>query len=180
MATISVFEHQILREGELGFTESHRQTLERFIGENDETTFNYYTLVHKGIKFRQYVGVLCLNGVTIEILPKADRGCENKNFWRDKLMFMLSKVYKLDVQSPSTVSQKLRTNSPILDIFIYYCPLNMIIFSQLLEKEELRELLFWTSPLYEFNVSSGGGSAASISISLRSSSGLLKNVCILR
>jgi len=62
----------------------------------------------------------------------------------------------------------------------YYCPLNMIIFSQLLEKEELRELLFWTSPLYEFNVSSGGGSAASISISLRSSSGLLKNVCILR
>jgi 5-methylcytosine-specific restriction enzyme subunit McrC len=59
-----------------------------------------------------------LNGVTIEILPKADRGCENKNFWRDKLMFMLSKVYKLDVQSPSTVSQELRTNSPILDIFI--------------------------------------------------------------
>ncbi len=62
----------------------------------------------------------------------------------------------------------------------YYCPLNMIIFSQLLEKEELREFLFCTSPLYEFNVSSGGGSAASISISLRSSSGLLKNVCILR
>ena len=62
----------------------------------------------------------------------------------------------------------------------YYCPLNMIIFSQLLENEELREFLFWTSPLYEFNVSSGGGSAASISISLRSSSGLLKNVCILR
>ena len=65
-------------------------------------------------------------------------------------------------------------------IINYYCPLNMIIFYQLLENEELREFLFWTSPLYEFNVSSGGGSAASISISLRSSSGLLKNVCILR
>ena len=65
-------------------------------------------------------------------------------------------------------------------IYYYYCPLNMIIFSQLLENEELREFSFWTSPLYEFNVSSGGGSAASISISLRSSSGLLKNVCILR
>lgn len=118
MATVSVFEHQTLREGELGFTESHRQTLERFIGDNDETTFNYYTLVHKGVKFRQYVGVLCLNGITIEVLPKADKGCGNEMFWRDKLMFMLSKVYKLDVQAPSTVSQKLRTNSPILDIFI--------------------------------------------------------------
>lgn len=118
MATITVFEHQTLREGEHGFTESHRHTLERFVGDNDETTFNYYTLVHKGVKFRQYVGVLCLNGITIEILPKADRGCEDKSFWRDKLIFMLSKVYKLDVQSPSTVSQELRTNSPILDIFI--------------------------------------------------------------
>lgn len=118
MANISVFEHQILREGEHGFTELHRKTLERFVGDNDETSFNYYTLVHKGIKFRQYVGVLCLNGITIEILPKADRGCEDKSFWRDKLIFMLSRVYKLDVQSPSTAPQELRTNSPILDIFI--------------------------------------------------------------
>lgn len=92
----------------------------------------------------------------------------------DGQVIPFASVYLNSLESQEVVNQVKQ------EIENYYCPLNMIIFSQLLENEELREFLFWTSPLYEFNVSSGGGSAASISISLRSSSGLLKNVCILR
>ena len=117
--TISIFEHQSLRIGEKGFTSTHRQVLDRFLGNNDETTFPYYTLVHNGVKFRQYVGVLCVNDLTIEVLPKTDRDNDNDHtLWRERLLFMLSKVYKLDVKSPSEASQKASTNSPILDIFI--------------------------------------------------------------
>lgn len=118
MDTISVFEHQTLKVGERGFTDAHRLALDTFLGNNDETTFPYYTLIHKGVKFRNYVGVLCVNGLTIEVLPKTDRDTQGKDYWRTKLLHMLSKVYKLDVKSPSDANQKVNTNSPILDVFI--------------------------------------------------------------
>ena len=118
MDTISVFEHQTLKVGENGFKESHRRSLENFLGNNDEMTFPYYTLIHSGVKFRHYVGVLCVNDLTIEVLPKTDRDAKEKNYWRDKLLYMLSKVYKLDVKSPNEAIQKTNTNSPILDVFI--------------------------------------------------------------
>lgn len=119
MQTISVFEHQSLKVGENGLTTTHLEALERFLGNNDETTFPYYSLIHKGVKFRQFVGVLCINDLTIEVLPKTDRDNDNDHtLWRERLLFMLSKVYKLDVMSPSKASQKTSTNSPILDIFI--------------------------------------------------------------
>lgn len=117
---ISVFEHQSLRDGDNGFTNTHREALESFLGNNDETTFPYYTLIHKGVKFRQYVGVLCVNDLTIEVLPKIGRDSQdqNKNIWRSRLLDMLSKVYNLDVKSPSDAPQQPNANSPILDVFI--------------------------------------------------------------
>lgn len=118
MDTISVFEHQTLRVGECGFTESHRLASEIFLGNKDEATFPYYTLIHKGVKFRNYVGVLCVNDLTIEVLPKTDRDTNNESYWRSKLLHMLSKVYKLDVKSHSDANQKVNTSSPILDVFI--------------------------------------------------------------
>lgn len=106
--------------GERGFTPTHHQALERFLGNNDETTFPYYTLIHNGVKFRQYVGVLCVNDLTIEVLPKTDRDSQNQDVhtWRSRLLDMLSKVYKLDVKSPSDAPQQPNANSPILDVFI--------------------------------------------------------------
>lgn len=118
MGFISVFEHEAIKVGEHGFSESHLQALERFIGNNDETTFPYYSLIHNGVKFRQYVGVLCVDNITIEVLPKTDRDNCGKDYWRDKLIFMLSKVYRLDVKTPSTVNQKTVSDSPVLDVFI--------------------------------------------------------------
>ena len=118
MDTISVFEHQTLKVGDCGFTEAHRLALENFLGNNDEMTFPYYSLIHKGVKFRHFVGVLCLNDLTIEVLPKTDRDTQGKEYWRNELLLMLSKVYKLDVKLPSDAHQETSTNSPILDVFI--------------------------------------------------------------
>ena len=118
MEPIPVFEHQPLKVGEKGFEKSHLQSLEKFLGNNDETTFPYYTLIHNGVKFRNYVGVLCVNGLTIEVLPKTDRDTQGDNYWRKKLLLMLSQVYKLDVKSPSDAHQEISTSSPILDVFI--------------------------------------------------------------
>lgn len=100
------------------FTKNHREALECFLGNNDEETFPYYTLIHNGVKFRQYVGVLCVNGLTIEVLPKTDRDQKGEDYWRDKLLLMLSTVYKLDVKAPTDAQQEIKTNSPILDVFI--------------------------------------------------------------
>ena len=118
MDTISVFEHQTLKVRDRGFTDAHRLALDNFLGNNDETTFPYYSLIHKGVKFRNFVGVMCVNGLTIEVLPKTDRDAHDKSYWRNKLLHMLSIVYKLDVKSPSDVHQQINTNSPLLDIFI--------------------------------------------------------------
>ncbi len=63
---------------------------------------------------------------------------------------------------------------------LFYSPLNPLSHSQLAENEKQGVFLLPTSHSYELDTFSGGGSDASMSISLRSSSGLLKNVCILR
>lgn len=118
MQTIQVFEHESLKVNERGFTETHLQILGRFLGNNDEVKFPYYSLIYKGVKFSQYVGVLCVGDLTIEVLPKADKSKPDYKCWHDNLIKMLDKVYKLDVKVPSSASQKIKTNSAILDVFI--------------------------------------------------------------
>ena len=121
--TIYVFEHQTLRVGDHGFTESHRQALECFLGDKDEISFPYYSLIHNGVKFRHFVGVLHVNGLNIEVLPKTDRDNRSENvrkdFWRRSLLHMLSNVYKLDVKAPTDTDQQSKASSPILDVFVF-------------------------------------------------------------
>ena len=118
MESISIFEHQPLRVDGKVFKEEHRSALESILGNNDEMTFPYYSLIHKGVKFRQFVGVLCVNDLTIEVLPKTEKDDNGKKYWRERLITMLSKVYKLDVKSPTDAPQRTNTNSTILDVFI--------------------------------------------------------------
>lgn len=115
---ITKFEHQILKVGEQGFTEKHLEALEKFFGNKDGEVFPYYSLIYKGVKFKQYVGILSVGDVTIEVLPKTDKRTTNTLYWRNKLIHMLSRVYKLDVKTPSNANQQIYPSSAILDIFI--------------------------------------------------------------
>lgn len=95
---IQVFEHQTLyydREyNTVAFKEMHFNALAKL---NELHDNNYFTVVHKGIKFSQYVGVIQIDGLCIEILPKSDHTSEDKKVWQAVLIDMLRTTKKLKV-----------------------------------------------------------------------------------
>lgn len=118
---LQVFEHEMLRypserEG-VSFLEKDFQALVRF---NEERQGKYFTVGHRGIRFAQYVGVLRVGDLTLEILPKADADpptAENKRRWQGVLLDMLRecRLLKLEtgLMAPLQVSQH-----PILDVYL--------------------------------------------------------------
>ena len=85
---ISVFEHQRLYVGENGFKQTHLDALLKL---NEYHDGNYFEPIAKGIKFNQYVGVIQVDGLTIEINPKADKNVEIGTFFNFKLQILFSK-----------------------------------------------------------------------------------------
>lgn len=58
---------------------------------NQKNDSRFFTVIHKGIKLKQYVGVIQVGKLTIEVLPKADRkqaSEENKSVWHQVLFQM--------------------------------------------------------------------------------------------
>ena len=126
---ITVFEHQAIKVGQeftvkknkqvftVTFKPRHLELLERFRGDSDEEVFPYYSLIHNGVKFKHYVGVLNVGSLQIEVLPKVDRSTENQDTWRKHLLVMLRTVYRLQAKTPSNANQALK-DSPVLDVFL--------------------------------------------------------------
>lgn len=117
---IVVFEHQTLKLGQenLGanFDEDKLKALQKFYGDKGVPYFN---LVHKGVRFTEYVGVIQVGNLVIEVLPKADNSTINedgKDKWREVLIKMLSAVGMFEIHAPSSSSLKLKANS-ILDLY---------------------------------------------------------------
>lgn len=74
MKSIQVFEYQTIHIGYEGvFEERHLQLLARYLEEQKEP---YYELRHRGVRFKQFVGVLQAGDLTIEVLPKLDKQSE--------------------------------------------------------------------------------------------------------
>ncbi len=119
--TITVYEHQRLKVGQeycgIVFNENHLAALEHHYGNGE---LNYYKLINKGVQFNQYVGVLRVGELTIEVLPKADKNnddsTDTKNHWRSLLIGMLKTVGAFNVQAPSSASLSIKTNF-ILDLY---------------------------------------------------------------
>lgn len=117
-----VFEHGSLIEGSgyenNTFTAKHHQLLENFFKEKD---FPYYKLVKNGVRFCEYVGVLQIGNMTIEVLPKADKtpdteGSSEKNKWQSILIGMLKTVGLFTIQAPSSSALALKSNT-LLDLY---------------------------------------------------------------
>jgi 5-methylcytosine-specific restriction enzyme subunit McrC len=75
----------------------------------------YYSLIHKGVRFNEYVGVIQVGDIIIEVLPKADKS-DNEEKWRGVLIGMLKAIGSFDTQAPSSASLNLKSNS-ILDLY---------------------------------------------------------------
>jgi len=112
---IQVFEHQKLRYDDSGkFRKHHFDAMVKF---NELHQNKYFTIIHKGIRFGNYVGVIQVGGLTIEILPKADNN-ENadKNLWQNVLLNMLKICKRIQVETVSETQLKKRYHS-ILDVY---------------------------------------------------------------
>ena len=112
---IQVFEHQALRIGEQGFSKADFDALVLF---NQRHADKFFVVRHNSLKFTSYVGVLHVGGLTIEVLPKADRteiGGENK--WHRALIEMLRACGYLRLAAVSSADLRLRSAS-LFDLYM--------------------------------------------------------------
>lgn len=111
----SVFEHQTITLhqtiGDVMIDEYLLQALQNYYGANGVP---YYSLIYKGIRFNEYVGVLQVGSTTIEVLPKADKiqsTTSDEQTWRGILLGMVKAIGTFDVQSTGESNLRIQPNS---------------------------------------------------------------------
>src|ERR1035437_6506990 len=130
---IQIFEHERLtllpnERGENLF----KNELEKLYQFNDTNNNEYFTGIRDGVKFAKYVGVIQIGGLTIEILPKADKKShadkETYTKWRNALLNMLAICRKIKVDSVSEASLNKRYYS-LLELYfdVYLDELNTLL-----------------------------------------------------
>ena len=117
MSKIQVFEHRFLSIGEKGFEKRHFVALSKL---NALHNYQYFDLKHNGIVFKQFVGVIQVEGFTIEILPKIDQyEVENeatKTKWQSVLIEMLRVTKKLKIRQVGQANVR-KQSIHLLDIY---------------------------------------------------------------
>jgi 5-methylcytosine-specific restriction enzyme subunit McrC len=111
-----VYEHSYLYVDE-AFTESHFNKLVLY---NEANKNLYFDVGYRKIKFKQYVGVLQVDDLTIEILPKTDK-FDDKEKWKEVLIEMLLTCGYIKIKSFDNANLKIRYASLIelyFDAFI--------------------------------------------------------------
>ncbi len=123
---IQVFEHQRLLVGEYGFKQKHLDALLKL---NECHDFSYFDPIYCGIKFKQYVGVIQVDGLCIEILPKIDKNTGDSR-WQSVLIQMLKACGKL---KPDSVGSA-HVNRQHFNLLAIYFDLYLIEINGLIHK----------------------------------------------
>jgi 5-methylcytosine-specific restriction enzyme subunit McrC len=110
--TITVFEHQRLYVDQDSFKQTHLDALLKL---NEYYDGKYFEPIAKGIKFNQFVGVIQVDGITIEIHPKADKEDED-NKWKGVLIKMLKACGRLKAESSGVANVK-RQHLNLLEVY---------------------------------------------------------------
>ena len=113
---IQVFEHTSLSTKEPGFNDVYFRSLVRY---NERHGNRFFAVGLNRVHFRNYVGVIQVGNLTIEILPKADKdpvSNETKEKWQKALIDMLRLSGFIRVETMSDARLRLRSAS-LLDIF---------------------------------------------------------------
>lgn len=137
---IQIFEHEklTLHKNERGESLS-RSELDKLYTFNDRNDNIYFTGIRDGVKFTNYVGVIQIGGLTIEILPKADKKpkSEKRDYdkWRNALLSMLAICRKIKVDSVSEASLNKRYHS-LLELYfeIYLDEVSALLHRGLIKK----------------------------------------------
>ena len=109
---IQVFEHELLQVGEQ-FQQKHLKAFSKLNALHNDV---YFDLRYNGIKFKNFVGVIQVDGLTVEILPKIDAAETNEKLWQSVLIEMLKITRKLQVQKVGNANVS-RQNIHLLDIY---------------------------------------------------------------
>ncbi|APY10275.1 restriction endonuclease [Seonamhaeicola sp. S2-3] len=109
---ISVFEHQRLLVGTNGFKQEHLDALLKL---NEYHEGKYFEPIAKGLKFNQYVGIIQVDGLVIQIHPKADKDDDDSR-WSGVLLNMLKACGKLKASSVG-VAHVNRKNLNLLEVY---------------------------------------------------------------
>ena len=111
---ITVFEHDKLLISHPDFDEYKMKALLKL---NELHGGKYLNGLYNGVKFKQYVGVIQVDGLTIEILPKID---DRENpAWRDVLIQMLKRTGRLKARTLGAANVR-RQNLNLLEIYFEY------------------------------------------------------------
>jgi 5-methylcytosine-specific restriction enzyme subunit McrC len=96
-----------------------KRELDKLYEFNDKNNNVYFTGIRNGVKFKNYVGVIQIGGLTIEILPKTDKNiAEDSDYtaWHGALLNMLKICKHINVNSVSEANLKRKHNS-LLDLY---------------------------------------------------------------
>ncbi len=118
---IRVFEHEKLTIHSL-CSEQYllgQKIIDKLWSYNDSNKNIYFEGIRNGVKFKNYVGVIQIGNVTIEILPKADKKQSSdveRGQWHTILLGMLKHCQRIKVDAVSEASLKKRYHS-LLDLY---------------------------------------------------------------
>ncbi len=125
--SIQVFEFEKLYyDEETSFKKRHWEALCHYLQSVNKHTNKpvpYFQIIHKGIQFTNYVGVIQAGNLTIEILPKIDKLTrvtpqpESKQQWHQALVQMLAECRFLNVTQSNYANLSLLSLS-LLDIYL--------------------------------------------------------------
>ncbi|MDI1316896.1 restriction endonuclease [Flavobacterium sp.] len=120
---IQVFEYKTLTINSNGFKENHWKALGWY---NEKHGGNFFTLTPNGVRFNQYVGVIQVGDLTIEVLPKIGQAAEDKDKvkWRNILIDMLRECRWMNVYTHEKANLNFKPNSILevyLELFINEC-----------------------------------------------------------
>jgi 5-methylcytosine-specific restriction enzyme subunit McrC len=141
---IQIFEHErlTLLENERG-EKLFPAELEKLYDFNDRNNNEYFTGIRNGVKFTKYVGVIQIGGLTIEILPKADKQAHSDKAdyskWRNALLKMLAVCRHIKVDSVSEANLNKRYYSLLELYFDLFLDEVVVLLKQGLVKKYSRE-----------------------------------------
>ena len=136
------------------FKQKHWEALCRYLeqqNKQEEKRVEYFRILKNGIQFTNFVGVIQAGNLTIEILPKINKGYttaanenvqglnegekKEKQQWHNVLLQMLKECRLLKVKHVDYANLNLRSNS-ILDIYIelFLSEVEMLLHEGLLKK----------------------------------------------
>jgi 5-methylcytosine-specific restriction enzyme subunit McrC len=136
------------------FRKKHWEALCRYlenVNKKEGKRIEYFRIINKGIQFTNFVGVIQAGNLTIEVLPKVDKGnstaanepinrldketSEDKQKWHNVLLQMLKECKFLRVNYVDYANLNLRSNS-ILDIYLelFLAETESLLYEGLLKK----------------------------------------------